>query len=576
MHNTDWIILDTETTGFAAPIFVVEIGAQRMRGWEPVGEPFRKLINQNQDIPPEASRVHGYTREILERDGESANQVHEALRLYVKDLPVVAYNLDYDLDRVLKPEWDRLGIRHMGHGGFCALRLAQRLLDPVPAGNCKLQTLRQYYRLPERGAHTALGDVDTVADLFAQVLRPIAEQRGIQTWDAVKAYAEDEWYPSRFPFGKHKGKSINDARRNPELRGWLEWLAGSTNASSAAMGRWYDSPFEEAVAERLRDKGWEVVPQVGVSRFRIDLGIVHPDRPGDFLVGVECDGATYHRSATARDRDKVRAAVLEGLGWNLLRVWSTDWFVDQVRETERLHAQLESMLNEKRVQQKSEAPDVNANEVVASPLPKSELPLSASLDEGEVFEAESDDDFSENNAVIQGASVYQTVDFSEILGNIDPGKFYDASYDETLMDLIRRTLATEAPIADDLLVQRIARAHDFKRTGRLIRERILALVDEHFHLRQDPVSGAFVWLHEVDPNNMIQFRIPAEGEVARGIEEIPTEEILSATTQSGVQCSAVQIARVLGNKRLTTCGKERIEQAISLLKIQSEPTFPPP
>ena len=281
MLHTDWIILDTETTGFAAPIFVVEIGAQRMRGWQPVGEPFRKLINQNQDIPPEASRVHGYTREILERDGESANQVHETLRLYVKDLPVVAYNLDYDLDRVLKPEWDRLGIPHMGRGGFCALRLAQRLLDPVPAGNCKLQTLRQYYRLPERGAHTALGDVETVADLFAQVLRPIAEQRGIHTWDAVKAYAEGEWYPSRFPFGKHKGKSIDDARRNPELRGWLEWLAGSTNASSAAMGRWYlralddELPLETKaffVATERQQGGADAVPQgEGIVIY------VHPD-----------------------------------------------------------------------------------------------------------------------------------------------------------------------------------------------------------------------------------------------------------------------------------------------------------
>lgn len=180
MHQTDWIILDTETTGFAAPIFVVEVGAQRMRGWEPMGQPFRRLLNQNRDIPPEASRVHGYTREILERDGEPAAFVYEELRRYVGELPLVAYNLDYDLTQVLVPEWKRLGIAPMGAGGLCALRLAQRLLDPVPAGNCKLQTLRQYYRLPERGAHTALGDVQTVVDLFSQVLRPIAEQRGLE------------------------------------------------------------------------------------------------------------------------------------------------------------------------------------------------------------------------------------------------------------------------------------------------------------------------------------------------------------------------------------------------------------
>ena len=86
------------------------------------------------------------------------------------------------------PLW-RLRISPIGSQGLCALRLAQRLRDPVPAGNCKLQTLRQYYRLPERGAHTAFGDVQTVVDLFAQVLRPIAEHRDLDTWEKLAAYA---------------------------------------------------------------------------------------------------------------------------------------------------------------------------------------------------------------------------------------------------------------------------------------------------------------------------------------------------------------------------------------------------
>jgi len=117
--------------------------------------------------------------------------------------------------------------------------LAQRLLDPVPAGNCKLQTLRQYYRLPERGAHTALGDVQTVADLFAQVLRPIAEHRGLDTWEKLSTYAAAEWYPSRIAFGKHKGRLFQEARKDAELRCWLDWLASSSSARSAKMGRWY-------------------------------------------------------------------------------------------------------------------------------------------------------------------------------------------------------------------------------------------------------------------------------------------------------------------------------------------------
>ena len=121
----------------------------------------------------------------------------------------------------------------------------------MPAGNCKLQTLRQYYRLPERGAHTALGDVQTVVDLFAQVLRPVAELRGLDTWEKLVEYAAEEWFPSRIAFGKHKGRLFQEARKDAELRRWLGWLASSSNARSAKMGRWY-----------LRQLGIEAEPQV--------------------------------------------------------------------------------------------------------------------------------------------------------------------------------------------------------------------------------------------------------------------------------------------------------------------------
>lgn len=239
MDNTPWILIDTETTGLTTPIFVVELAAQRMCGWHPQGPSFRRLLNQNARIPSEVSRVHGYTPEILERDGEPAEVVYRDFAAYVDKLPLVSFNLQYDLAQVLEPEWSRLGIAPIGQPGFCALRLTQRLLDPVPAGNCKLQTLRQYYRLPERGAHTALGDVQTVMDLFAAVLQPIAQHRHLQSWPQICAYAQETWFPSRIAFGKYKGRNYQEARTDDQLRGWLEWLAHSTNLRSATMGRWY-------------------------------------------------------------------------------------------------------------------------------------------------------------------------------------------------------------------------------------------------------------------------------------------------------------------------------------------------
>ena len=140
---------------------------------------------------------------------------------------------------MLLPEWKRLHIAPIGMRGFCALKLAQRLLDPVPAGNCKLQTLRQYYRLPESGAHTALGDMLTVIDLMKEVLRPLAGKRWLDTWEKIQNIAGDECYPSRLSFGKFKGRIYQEARDDAELVSWLEWLAESTNEKSSAMGRWY-------------------------------------------------------------------------------------------------------------------------------------------------------------------------------------------------------------------------------------------------------------------------------------------------------------------------------------------------
>ena len=239
MHGTDWLLIETETTGATRPIYVLDVACQRMRAWERIGEPFRRMLNHNKDIPLEASRVHGYTREILERDGEPALQVYAKLREYASGLPVVSYDLEHDWDKVLVHEWRRLGIAPIGSRGLCALRVAQRMLDPVSAGNCKLQTLRQYYRLPERSAHTALGEVDTVADLLHVVLRPKAEALGLDSWDKVRDYAEAEWYPSRFAFGKFKGRTISEAAESQEIRTWLEWLARSNNSANARVGAWY-------------------------------------------------------------------------------------------------------------------------------------------------------------------------------------------------------------------------------------------------------------------------------------------------------------------------------------------------
>lgn len=103
-------------------------------------------------------------------------------------------------------------------------------------------------------------------------------------------------------------------------------------------GKEPDSDFEISVARALQNAGFETEPQVGVAGYFIDIGVRHSSRPGEYLAAVECDGATYHSSLSARDRDRIRQQILESLGWNgrIIRVWSTDWFADPQGQIRRL------------------------------------------------------------------------------------------------------------------------------------------------------------------------------------------------------------------------------------------------
>ena len=101
-------------------------------------------------------------------------------------------------------------------------------------------------------------------------------------------------------------------------------------------GREPDSDFEIAVAEALRRKGYEVVAQLGVDGFFLDLAVKDPEASHTYLIGIECDVASYHSSKSARDRDRLRQDILEGLGWRIERIWSTDWFQEPGRELSRI------------------------------------------------------------------------------------------------------------------------------------------------------------------------------------------------------------------------------------------------
>lgn len=120
------------------------------------------------------------------------------------------------------------------------------------------------------------------------------------------------------------------------LKRWLEYAATAVLDGGTNTVKEPDSEFEVFVMDQIRAMGCEPVPQVGVAGYFIDIGVKHPDWPHGFILGVECDGASYHSAKSARDRDRLRQEVLERLGWHFHRIWSTDWFNNPRREAERM------------------------------------------------------------------------------------------------------------------------------------------------------------------------------------------------------------------------------------------------
>ncbi|MBT2294127.1 DUF3320 domain-containing protein [Pseudomonas fluorescens] len=126
------------------------------------------------------------------------------------------------------------------------------------------------------------------------------------------------------------------------LKNFLKYAETGELEVARETGKAADSPFELEVIEALRDRNYEVEPQVGTAGYFIDIAVKDPEYPGRYVLAIECDGAAYHSSRSARDRDRLRQGVLEGLGWNFHRIWSTDWFRNPQQEITRVVTAIEA------------------------------------------------------------------------------------------------------------------------------------------------------------------------------------------------------------------------------------------
>lgn len=237
------------------------------------------------------------------------------------------------------------------------------------------------------------------------------------------------------------------------LKRYLQYAKTGVLEEARPIGGAADSPFEEDVAKVIRQLGYDVDHQVGSSGFKIDLGVKQPENRDQYMIAVECDGASYHSALWARERDRLRQEILEHLGWRFHRIWSTDWFYRREKEIDRLRNALD------------DAAQSSSHGISVSGANQGCLSQTAQ-DGGD--NAENDTAVVEIPAARFDADPYEIVQI-DLQTTVEP---HEASL-KSLCEVVRTIVCGEGPIHQEEVARRLASAFGKDRAGRRILERTI-------------------------------------------------------------------------------------------------------
>ena len=347
------------------------------------------------------------------------------------------------------------------------------------------------------------------------------------------------------------------------LKTFLHFAKTGLMETAELTGRDFDSDFEIDVANAIRSLGYEVDQQVGMAGFFIDLAVVDPDRAGRYLLGVECDGATYHSARWARDRDRLRQAVLENHGWSLHRIWSTDWFQSRDDQLGKLKAAIEDQLKGNRdaatPSNVTESDgEISDGDCIADSVEKGIERDSAREGEGEDNGAECPD--------------YEEAAFDlEMMSE----EVHTLSAEE-LSKAVVRVVRVEGPVHENEITRRITTLWGLARSGRRISDAVDAAIA--FAEKSGSISseGDFYRLSE-QTECPVRNRDRVESSGLKKPEMLPPRELqsgickfvekhVSATSEEAARA----IGRMLGFRSTSRQLRERIEEEIESLITQGE------
>ncbi|HSP48137.1 MAG TPA: DUF3320 domain-containing protein, partial [Clostridiaceae bacterium] len=295
-----------------------------------------------------------------------------------------------------------------------------------------------------------------------------------------------------------------------DLKSFLEYARSGKQAlplSDAERRRDLEG-LDRVIASKLEERGYKVHTDIGNSNFKVDIGIVNPDKPTEYILGIGCGGASYQEARTARDRDILQDSVMAGLGWNLHRIYPMDWYENMEKELDRVAARVDAILSgDDRLKA--------AGEDGTNAIRRTEPVLRA-------YPAETSQAESPSTAGLE-------YDFTPIeQRSFSSEEFQMPKNRRKIKDDLVAIIENEAPISTDYLFRRILTAYGV-RSG--IKTRAIIdnlLTDLGYTITGDGVL--FVWNDRTTPETVTQYRYSRK-EDSREFQDIPEEELLAAVRE---------------------------------------------
>ena len=291
------------------------------------------------------------------------------------------------------------------------------------------------------------------------------------------------------------------------LRSFLEYAEGRTLALEEADLQTKQESHDgiaTAICKALKEKGYETDLSIGRSEYRIDIGVVDPKNPEEYILGILLDGNGYGTAKTTRDREIAQISVLNGLGWKILRVWCMDWWDNRQKELNRILSKLQEI--QSGVEEAAPAPEVVIPEDMA-------VKLQSNVSEPAP-------------AMVKSTPIYKAA--------IVPVKFLpsdlftEPQYIRDIQRKIALVIDAEAPVSQSTLVRRVVQSYGIARAGSRIQGHMGTILRKMSPKTTQQDDVVFYWRQDQNPDAYVGFRVNGDGENRRDVRDIPVQEVANA------------------------------------------------